>query len=170
MTQNITFQSVFAALILIVLTSISSCRMENRPFNEQQELDAIARLHERDMEASKSGDFKTLRSLMSDDAVMMPPGQHWIRGTEALDENRRRMEEAMRDVEVTAYSLDFEEVVVLGDYAFEWGTIRGAMRPKSADPSVPAESSSYKVLRILKKGADGEWLVHRAIWNSNPPE
>jgi len=70
-------------------------------------------------------------------------------------------------VEVLEYVLDFEEVKFLGDYAFEWGTIRGATRPKS---SGEIEYSTYKVMRILKKQPDGEWKVHRSIWNENPAE
>ena len=34
---------------------------------------AIERLHRRDMQASKDGDFETLRSLVDDEAVMFPP-------------------------------------------------------------------------------------------------
>jgi ketosteroid isomerase-like protein len=136
----------------------------------EMELQRISDLHERDAEASRDDDFATLRSLVSEDAVLMPPGQDWVRGSEALDENYARMAEAMRDVEVTEYSLDFQEVLILGDYAFEWGTIRGAMRPRGSEPSTPPEPSSYKVLRVLKKDPDGHWRVHRAMWNASPPE
>jgi ketosteroid isomerase-like protein len=73
----------------------------------------------------------------------------------------------MSQVEVLVYVLDFEEVKVLGDYAFEWGTIRGAMRSKDSDE---IEHSSYNVMRILKKQADGQWKVHRTIWNDNSAE
>jgi ketosteroid isomerase-like protein len=79
------------------------------------------------------------------------------------------MAEAMHDVEVTEYELDFEEVMVLGDYAFEWGTIRGAARPIAGDRAAPPEPSVYKVLRILKKAPDGQWRVHRAMWNTHAP-
>lgn len=158
----------FALLTVLILpVVVPACVTQPGQENKQLDFNAIAKLHQRDAEASKKGDFKTLRSLMTDDAVMMPPGEPWIRGAEALDENRRRMADAMRDVEVTEYVFDFEEVVVLGEYAFEWGTVRGAMRSK-ADPTAPADSSAYKLLRILKKEGDGEWRVHRAIWNAAP--
>jgi uncharacterized protein (TIGR02246 family) len=131
----------------------------------EKELAAIEQLHQKDMAASKAGDFDTLRSLMSDEAVVMPPGGHWIRGKAELDVSFSRMREGMSQVEVLEYILDFEEVQVLGDYAFEWGSIRGAMRSKE---SGDIEYSSYKVMRILKKQADGRWQVHRTIWNDNP--
>jgi ketosteroid isomerase-like protein len=65
------------------------------------------------------------------------------------------------------YQLDFEEVKVLGDYAYEWGFIRGAMRPRVGGET---QHLSYKVMRILAKQPAGEWKVHRTIWNENPAE
>ena len=129
------------------------------------DLRAIEELHRRDMRASREGDFATLRSLMSDDAVVMPPGGRVTRGGAALDASFARMAEGMRQVEVLAYELDFEEVEVVGDYAFEWGAIRGAMR---ALPDGPVERSSYKVMRVLRREPGGAWKVHRTIWNDDP--
>jgi uncharacterized protein (TIGR02246 family) len=128
----------------------------------EEALGAIERLHLADMAASKAGDFRALRALMSDDAVVMPPGGRATRGREALDASFARMEGSMATVEVLEYVLDFEEVKVLGDYAFEWGTIRGAMRPRGGGE---IERSSYHVMRILQRQRDGEWKVHRTIWN-----
>ena len=126
------------------------------------DLKAIEELHRRDMRASREGDFETLRSLMSDDAVVLPPGGRVVRGREALDASFARMAEGMRQVEVLEYELDFEEVHIVGDYAFEWGAIRGAM---GALPDGEVERSSYKVMRVLQRQPDGAWKVHRTIWN-----
>lgn len=142
--------------------------MGKRRVGIEEELEAIEKLHARDERASQEGDVETLQALLSEDAVLMLPGKDWLRGHEVLKEHYRRMDEAMRLIEVTEYELDFEEVVVLGEYAFEWGTIRGAMRSRGAD-AAPSTPFSYKVLRILKKEFDGQWRVHRAIWNANPP-
>ena len=140
--------------------------MNDEGADRDEDLRAIRLLHERDMAASKAGDFRTLRSLMSDDAVVMPPGGRTTRGREALDASFARMEKGAGGAEVLEYVLDFEEVKVLGDYAFEWGTIRGASR--GGDGRM--ERSSYKVMRILQRQPDGEWKVHRTIWNENPAE
>lgn len=130
-----------------------------------QELAAIEKLHQRDMAASKAGDFETLHTLMTDEAVVMPPGAPWLRDKAEREASFSNMQAAMSQFEVFEYILDFEEVKVLGEYAFEWGTIRGAMRAKGS-PEITY--SSYKVMRILQKQPDGEWKVHRTIWNENP--
>jgi ketosteroid isomerase-like protein len=41
---------------------------------EEADLRAIERLHQKDMQASRAGDFETLRSIMTDEAVILPPG------------------------------------------------------------------------------------------------
>ncbi|HXG65975.1 MAG TPA: SgcJ/EcaC family oxidoreductase [Blastocatellia bacterium] len=131
----------------------------------RKDLEAIERLHQKDMAASKAGDFATLRSIMTDDAVIMPPGGKVVRGRAEMDAGFERMKESMSQVEVLEYVLDFEEAQVLGDYAFERGMIRGAMRSKDGGE---VEHSTYKVMRILQKQPDGSWKVHRSIWNNNP--
>lgn len=140
--------------------------MDIKQIHTEEDFIQIEELHRRDVEASQTGDFQTLRSLLTDDAVMMPPNENWIRGAEELKEDYQHMEEAMDEVEILDYQLEFEEVKILGDYAFEWGTIHGATRIK--DEGI--ERASYKVMRILRKDERGIWKVHRAIWNNNPVE
>lgn len=132
-----------------------------------RDLAAIERLHQKDMTASKAGDFETLLSLMSDDAVTMPPGGKMTRGKEALTASFSKMKNVYASIEVLEYILDFQEVQVLGEYAFEWGEIRGSMRARGSDE---IEHSTYKVMRILQRQPDGEWKVHRTIWNDNPTQ
>lgn len=132
---------------------------------EREALVAIERLHRRDVEASQRGDFATLRSLTSDGAVVLPPGQPPQRGRAEVDAAMRAMEEAFRGVEVLDYRMDFEEVLVLGDHAVEWGTIEGSMRHGDGAPI----AYRYNLMRVLRRGTDGEWQVHRTIWNQAPP-
>lgn len=140
--------------------------MNSESDNLQSELAKIKDLHQQDIKASKAGDYKKLRSLLTINAVMMPPNINWIRGHEQLEQNYLHMEEAMKGIEILDYQLDFEEVKVLGEYAFEWGRIIGSSR--DADGEIT--ESTYKVMRILKKTDSGKWKVHRAIWNNNPSE
>ena len=140
--------------------------MDSDQAHIEEELAKIEELHQRDMQASRDGDYDTLRTLLTPDAVMMPPNQPAIRGQEELEKSYRRMQEAMGEVDILEYRLEFEEVRVLGDYAYEWGTIRGKSRTWGDE----AAEASFKVMRILKKGPGGEWRVHRSIWNADPGE
>lgn len=126
------------------------------------DLKRIEELHQADMRASKEGDYLTLRSIMSDDAVVLPPGGRLIRGREALDQSFATMSATESPAEVLEYRFDWQEVRVLGEYAFEWGYIHGKERHKT---SGTVTSELFHVMRILQRQPDGSWKVHRTIWN-----
>jgi ketosteroid isomerase-like protein len=128
----------------------------------KNDLDRIEELHQTDMRASKTGDFATLRSLMSGDAAVMPPGGRLIRGGEALDRSFAAMRAAESHADVLEYRFDWQEVRVLGEYAFEWGYIHGQERDRETGD---VRVERYHVMRILQRQPDGSWKVHRTIWN-----
>ncbi len=124
-------------------------------------LQAIERLHRRDMRASAAGDFRALRALVDDDAVMFPPGAAPQRGAKEFDAAFERMAAAPKTHEVISYRLEFEEVKVFGRFAVEWGAIRGATREIATGRIVEAE---YHVMRVLRRQKNGSWKVYRSIW------
>ncbi len=128
---------------------------------KKSSLKAIERLHRRDMRASAAGDFKALRALVDDEAVMFPPGGPVQRGAKEFDIAFERMAGAPKTHEVVNYRLDFEEVKVFGNYAVEWGAIRGATREISSGRIVESE---YHVMRVLRRQKNGSWKVYRSIW------
>lgn len=140
------------------MTTVSAgCR------SDPADLERIEELHATDMRASREQDFHTLRRLMSDDAVVLPPGGVMVRGREGLDRSFAQMAKTPPATDVLEYRFDWKEVKVLDDFAFEWGYIRGRERDKTTGVET---SETYQVMRILQKQADGAWKVHRTIWNT----
>ncbi|HEY7740802.1 MAG TPA: nuclear transport factor 2 family protein [Steroidobacteraceae bacterium] len=128
---------------------------------KKSSLKAIQRLHLRDMRASAAGDFRALRALVDDEAVMFPPGGAPQRGAKEFDVAFERMAATPKTHEVVSYRLDFEEVKVFGNYAVEWGAIRGATREITTGRIVESE---YHVMRVLRRQKNGSWKVYRSIW------
>lgn len=126
----------------------------------------IDALHRADMEASRRGDYRALRELLSDDAAVLPPGGRMLRGREALDASFKRMAAAAPTTEVLEYRFEWHEVRVCGDYAFEWGYIVGRERSLETGGET---SERYHVMRVLQRQPDGDWKVHRTIWNAAAP-
>lgn len=118
------------------------------------------------MNASKAGDYRTLRRLMSDDAVVLAPGGRILRGREALDASFEAMANHTPSSEVLDYRFDWREIEICGDYAFEWGYITGRERDMK-DGKMSAQKRH--VMRILKRESDGAWKVHRTLWNNAAP-
>jgi uncharacterized protein (TIGR02246 family) len=122
---------------------------------------AIERLHRRDMRASAAGDFAALRALVDDNAVMLPPGGAPQRGAKDFDTAFERMSNSPQTHEVIEYRLEFEEVKIFGNYAVEWGAIRGATREIA---SGRVNQSEYHVMRVLRRQPNGSWKIWRSIW------
>ena len=131
----------------------------------QADLRAIQELRARDTAASKAFDVATLETLWSDDIVMLAPGAEPVIGREANRASLRTMAEQSRGLEVVDYNQEWRETTVAGDFAFEWGLITGAMRPKAGGQ---ATRYRFKVMRVLRREPDGNWKVHRTMWNDAP--
>jgi len=122
-------------------------------------LEGIEALRRRDIEASLRYDPAALAALSTEDVVMLPPGAAPVRGRDAVRAGLERSRATAG--EVLEYREDFEETLVFGEYAVEWGWISGAERPAGGGDVV---RSRYHVMRVLKRQPDGSWRVHRSIF------
>lgn len=149
------------ALVLVPLIA-SGCgsKIDGTP----ADLEAINALHQRDMEASKKWDVDTLVSLWSDDIVTLTQGEPPLIGKDANRAAILRLREESQEVQITDYILSFNEVRISGDWAFEWGTYSGTVKPVAGGDAI---RTTGKVIRVLKKDADGAWKIARAMYDSD---
>jgi ketosteroid isomerase-like protein len=129
----------------------------------ETDLDAIDLLHQKDMSASMRRDIDTLVSLWTEDAVALPPDRPPVKGIGAI---RRMVEESLAQLEgytVKDYLVDFEEVEIVGNLAYEWGTYRACYVPEHEGHRVQTGGS---IMRLLERSNKGEWRVKRAMWTT----
>ena len=166
---------LFLSLILAVLVTAAAQR-QRRPAppsaSDQQAADrlladqrAIARLQERDIAANTALDLDDLVSLTTDDVVLLPPGRAPVVGHEALRKFYSELLNRAPDVQVLAYSENWEEVRIVGDFAFQWGTITERSKPTVTGAET---SSAVHAMRMLARQPDGSWKIARAMWNTAP--
>lgn len=124
------------------------------------DLEKIQELDKKDIAASLVQDHQSLLALWDPDGIAIPPDQDPIVGIEQIE--NWLTQPAETPYEVTCYEHYFEERRILGEWAFEWGTYLSAAAPLDGSE---VEQATGKLLRILKRQADGEWKVARAIWN-----
>ena len=127
---------------------------------------AIARLQEKDIAASTALDPDALVSLATDDVVLLPPGRPPVVGLEGLRNFYKGILEQSPDTQVMAYSEEWDEVRIVGDVAYQWGTITERAKPSS---SAAETTSAVHAMRILARQPDGSWKISRAMWNAAPP-
>ena len=132
----------------------------------EDDLRAIRALNDHDVKAALASDLDAIVSQWSDDFVVLPPAGPIVRGRDAnaaLAEQGRAQMQAFVPVD---YVVDFEEIEVAGDYAFEWGTFRSVARPAAGGDDI---TFSGKLMRILKRQADGAWKMHRTMLTADSP-
>ena len=138
--------------------------MLNMPSLEA-DLRAIEALNQQDMEAVMARDIATITSQWTEDFVILSSAGPIVRGRSAnvrIAESSRQQLQAIEPIEYVAH---FEEIQVLGEYAYEWGTYRGSMRPPGGGDIV---SYRGKLMRILQRQQDGSWKMHRTMLTTDP--
>ena len=73
--------------------------------------------------------------------------------------------EASMAYEITKYDHRWEEIKVIGDWAFEWGYFDAAAKMIGSGKIIEQRG---KLLRVLKKQEDGSWKVARVIAHNDP--
>jgi ketosteroid isomerase-like protein len=147
--------------LVLVSLSLTSCASND---GSAKDIEAINALHQRDMEASKKWDVDTLASLWTDDIVTLSEVEPAVIGKAANRESVIRLRDESRDLQITDFVLSFNEVKVVDDWAFEWGTYSGTVKPVAGGELL---RSTGKVIRVLKKDSDGSWKIARAMFNSD---
>ena len=130
--------------------------------NLEADLRAIEQINQRDVQFALANDAAMMMSQWTDDFVLLPAVGPIMRGRSAIAEASRGVENT---VEILEYVLDIQEVKVLGDHAFQWGTYDSRMRPRAGGEPV---RTGGKLMRILQRQPDGTWKMHRTMLTSDP--
>lgn len=136
-----------------------------RTEKDNDALDAIRELHEKDIGASKARDFDTLLSLWTEDGVLLEPGKKPLIGIDAIKAYMDRQKEVSRTYAIKKYEHRWEEIKVIGDWAFEWGYFDAEGEVTGTGELIAQRG---KLLRLLQKQKDGSWKVARVIAHFDP--
>jgi uncharacterized protein (TIGR02246 family) len=128
----------------------------------ENDLRAIELINQRDEQFALANDAAMMMSQWTDDFVLLPAAGPIMRGRSAIADAFRGVESP----KILEYVLDIQEVKVLGDYAFQWGTYHYSVRSRAGGETV---RTSGKLMRILQRQPDGAWKMHRTISTVDPP-
>lgn len=156
MRKRVTISVVMAALAFAPIASGQARQRE-------ADVRALDQLQKRVDAAIIGGDVETYVTLITDDAVLMPPDAPPIIGREAIREWSRRNARAMV---FQAYEPADAELTISGDWAFRRATFTATLAPASGGPAV---QGTGKFIIIYQRQRDGSWKVARDIWNGSAP-
>lgn len=118
--------------------------------DEQAIRDLVAQWHE----ATAVGDVETVLGLMAEDVVFLVAGQPPMQGRVAFERGLRGLLRSHR-VETSG---DIQEVQVAGDLGYCWSILNVRVIPLAGGSAVTRSGSA---LSILRKHADGAWVIVR---------
>jgi ketosteroid isomerase-like protein len=123
----------------------------------------ILQLHRQDRDATLSGSASALAQLWTQDAVRMEPGGPAEVGKVNITAKDKKEEmNRPRGAAVLSYEPQICNVEVIGDHAVEWGYFRYVYRPRAG---AKPQGGRAKMLRVLRRQADGSWKFSHVIWN-----
>lgn len=150
------------ALLAVAMAS-AACQppaQEAGPLSEE-DVAAIRAVAVSYTEAMVANDYAAVAAHYTEDAVLMSPNAPLVEGRGAI----QAALEASRGT-VTEYSSTPVEIDGRGDLAYGRGTFTVA----SAVEGIPEPvRDTAKYLVILRKQADGSWLLTQVCWNSDLP-
>src|SRR5262245_60953796 len=121
MTAKVRSQRNMLTFLLLVLVTLNAA-CSSKKDTASADLDAINALHSREIEATKRWDVDSLASLWSDDVVTLSQGARPLIGKDSNRASILTLQQESRDLKLTDYIMSFNEVKIVGNWAFEWGT------------------------------------------------
>ena len=158
-----------AAVLFFWLASapqLGSQKHPNKPASatEAQDREGIALLQKSTIAASMAFNVNALLEQGTDDAVLLPPRHEPIVGKAALRRFFQDKKDQYASYDMLAYEEQWDEVMVVGEYAYQWGTVSYRMKP----PTGNEFGGTVHAVRFLEREGDGYWRVARAMWNEAP--
>lgn len=151
---------------LVCAAAVMSCISSARPAEDETptstDARAIEKLHQKDVEATLSGDPTALTDLFTDDAVLLEPGLPPVVGKSAILKQNEEEKAAHPNSKVLSYRPEIKSLEIVDGWAFEW-THFDASFQESAGSDV--KSFRGKSLRVLKREPDASWKFARMMWN-----
>jgi len=166
------WRSFLLAIVIFLLVSAPQLGSQKRPAQktprtsatQDQDREGIAAMQRGIIAASMAFDVNALLDQWTDDAVLLPPRHEPIIGKAALRRFFQGKKNQYANYDMLAYEEQWNEVMAIGEYAYQWGSVSYRMKPATGSEF----GGTVHALRILKREEDGYWRVARAIWNEAP--
>ena len=120
-----------------------------------------SRLPKGEARAIAAGDFERYLSLLSPEAVFMPPNV----APKSGDELRTWLRDFLNQFSIRLHHFAHGETIICGDVASHVYGCSWTAAPKSGGPGTLMH---FKGMHILRRQRDGSWKITRNIWNTHP--
>lgn len=152
------------AVLPLAILFLSPCFTAAGTSLTSDDVAAIKRVHQRYEEAWLRGDADGVRSLFTEDSVLMPPhGDQPRVGRKQLDEFW--FAPNLPPTTVTKLTLSIENIGGDAQLAYVWGHFEVGWKTVQ-DGKTITSSNKGTFLNVLKKQPDGEWKISHHMWDN----
>jgi len=110
-------------------------------------------------------DNPMVSSFWSEDGVSLLPEMPPLVGKKAIDKFFDDAVKPLAGYHMKTMEIDFREIQLMGDWAYEWGLEHQVLQPPDGKPVIEGRGN---ILLILHKNAQGEWKIKQEMWNAAP--
>ena len=103
-------------------------------------------------------------ALWAEDGVDLMPGEAPLLGKAAIRQWPHGIESGSPRSSVASEKLEFHDIVISGDWAFEWATEEQVIQSEGKSPV----EGHGKLVLILHRDASGSWKIKQEMWNDSP--
>lgn len=148
-------------LIAIVLGAALAfaCARTSPALSTDAEVQKINQVRERELAAFSQGNVDQLLTVFTPDAVLTPPGEPQVSGSEAL----RKWASGISNQFTVAGEYTGSKVTVAGDWAIEEFTGTLTLTPKAGGQPT---RDRMRGMHVYQRSADGTWRIVRDVWNT----
>ena len=152
---------VFLALTIAVFlfSANAACAQTDSPRKE------IEAWNQRYIAAHLRMDNTAILAMWQEDGVSLLQGMDPIQGKSAIG---KFFDEAVAQIagyHMKTMEIDFREIQVMGDWAYEWGIEHQVLEPP---PGKEPFDGRGNILLILHKNSTGEWKIKQEMWSAAP--
>ena len=126
---------------------------------------AVDDFNRRFVENCRNMNNKAAAEMWAEDGVDLLPGMEPMVGRAAISKWLAGLEEQSKGTKVTQCDVDWQNIQVSGDTAYEWGiNTQTVSMPDKAEPF----KNKGKITLILHRQSEGGWKLALESWNSSP--
>ncbi len=126
------------------------------------DLAAIEKLHQIDIELTRSQDYKRLMDIWSEDAVRFMPGSPPDVGKQAILADNEKFAAEYPGFKVLRYAAKYKNIQIEDGLACEWGEHESQFKMSPEAPPVSWHGAGF---HVLKRQSDGSWKFAVMILN-----
>lgn len=148
------------AYLAPILSASILCSTAATPQTEADK--GIAALNLKLETATRNMDNAASLVLWADDGISLLPSTKPIIGKPAIAAFFKSVTDSIAGAKMKSFEMECHDIDVSGDLATEWCTEHQVVELPGGKPPFDGRG---KMLFVLRKGRDGNWLIEREMWN-----